>query len=87
MKSRPPNCSESPNGWRSCSESPEYDFKDVLIRWHDKRKGCEDEYILCEGYVVRGHWCSIFEDLDISDYDPIAWMPLPQSYQPKEDES
>ena len=71
-------CSETPNGWIPCSEYPEYDFEDVLIRWHDKRKGCEDDYILCEGYVVRKHWCCIFEDADMSDYEPVEWVPISQ---------
>lgn len=71
--------------WIPCSEYPEYDFEDVLIRWHDKRKGCEDDYILCEGYVVRKHWCCIFEDADMSDYEPVEWMPLPSPYQKEGD--
>ena len=64
--------------WIPCSECPEYDFEDVLIRWHDKRKGCEDDYILCEGYVVRKHWCCIFEDADMSDYEPVEWVSISQ---------
>lgn len=72
------NCSEFPNNWIPCSEYPEYDFEDVLIRWHDKRKGCEDDYILCEGYAVRKHWCCIFEDEDMSDYEPVEWVPISQ---------
>lgn len=64
--------------WVPCSEYPEYDFEGVLVRWHDKRKGCEDDYILCESYVVREHWCCIFEDADMSDYEPVEWTPISQ---------
>ncbi len=64
--------------WIPCSEYPEYDFEGVLVRWHDKRKGCEDEYTLCEGYVVRKHWCCIFEDADMSEYEPVEWAPISQ---------
>jgi len=61
--------------WRPCNEKPEYDFQNVLVRWRDKRKGCKDYYIF-EGYVVRGIWCGLFEDADISDFEPIEWKPL-----------
>ena len=62
--------------WRPCNEKPEYDFQNVLVRWHDKRKGCEKGYYIFEGYVVRGIWCGLFEDADISDFEPIEWKPL-----------
>ena len=62
--------------WRPCNEKPEYDFRNVLVRWHDKRKGCEKDYYVFEGYVVRGIWCGMFEDADISDFEPIEWKPL-----------
>ena len=62
--------------WRPCNEKPEYDFQNVLVRWHDKRKGCEKDYYVFEGYVVRGIWCGMFEDADISDFEPIEWKPL-----------
>ncbi len=62
--------------WRPCNEKPEYDFQNVLVRWRDKRKGCEKDYYLFEGYVVRGIWCGLFEDADISDFEPIEWKPL-----------
>ena len=62
--------------WRPCNEKPEYDFQNVLIRWRDKRKGCEKDYYIFEGYVVRGIWCGLFEDADISDFEPIEWKPL-----------
>ena len=61
--------------WRPCNEKPEYDFQNVLVRWRDRRKGCKDYYIF-EGYVVRGIWCGLFEDADISDFEPIEWKPL-----------
>ena len=64
------------NRWRPCNEKPEYDFRNVLVRWHDKRKGCEKDYYVFEGYVVRGIWCGLFEDADISDFEPIEWKPL-----------
>lgn len=64
------------NRWRPCNEKPEYDFQNVLVRWHDKRKGCEKGYYIFEGYVVRGIWCGLFEDVDISDFEPIEWKPL-----------
>ena len=64
------------NRWRPCNEKPEYDFRNVLVRWHDKRKGCEKDYYIFEGYVVRGIWCGMFEDADISDFEPIEWKPL-----------
>ena len=64
------------NRWRPCNEKPEYDFRNVLVRWHDKRKGCEKDYYVFEGYVVRGIWCGMFEDADISDFEPIEWKPL-----------
>lgn len=62
--------------WRPCNEKPEYDFQNVLVRWHDKRKGCEKDYYLFEGYVVREIWCGLFEDVDISDFEPIEWKPI-----------
>ena len=62
--------------WRPCNEKPEYDFQNVLVRWHDKRKGCEKDYYIFEGYVVNGIWCGLFEDADISDFEPIEWKPL-----------
>lgn len=62
--------------WRPCNEKPEYDFQNVLVRWRDKRKGCEKDYYVFEGYVVRGIWCGMFEDADISDFEPIEWKPL-----------
>ena len=61
--------------WIPCNEKPEYDFQNVLVRWRDKRKNCKDYYIF-EGYVVRGIWCGLFEDADISDFEPIEWKPL-----------
>ena len=64
------------NRQRPCNEKPEYDFRNVLVRWHDKRKGCEKDYYIFEGYVVRGIWCGMFEDADISDFEPIEWKPL-----------
>ena len=64
------------NRWRPCNEKPEYDFQNVLVRWRDKRKGCEKDYYVFEGYVVRGIWCGLFEDADISDFEPIEWKPL-----------
>ena len=64
------------NRWRPCNEKPEYDFQNVLVRWRDKRKGCEKDYYIFEGYVVRGIWCGLFEDADISDFEPIEWKPL-----------
>lgn len=64
------------NRWRPCNEKPEYDFQNVLVRWHDKRKGCEKDYYLFEGYVVREIWCGLFEDVDISDFEPIEWKPI-----------
>lgn len=62
--------------WRPCNKKPEYDFQNVLVRWRDKRKGCEKDYYIFEGYVVRGIWCGLFEDVDISDFEPIEWKPL-----------
>lgn len=62
--------------WRPCNEKSEYDFQNVLVRWRDKRKGCEKDYYIFEGYVVRGIWCGLFEDADISDFEPIEWKPL-----------
>lgn len=62
--------------WRPCNEKPEYDFQNVLVRWRDKRKGCEKDYYIFEGYVVHGIWCGMFEDADISDFEPIEWKPL-----------
>ena len=62
--------------WRPCNEKPEYDFQNVLVKWRDKRKGCEKDYYIFEGYVVRGIWCGMFEDADISDFEPIEWKPL-----------
>lgn len=62
--------------WRPCNEKPEYDFQNVLVRWRDKRKGCEKDYYIFEGYVVRGIWCGLFKDADISDFEPIEWKPL-----------
>ena len=64
------------NRWRPCNEKPEYDFQNVLVRWHDKRKGYEKDYYLFEGYVVREIWCGLFEDVDISDFEPIEWKPI-----------
>ena len=64
------------NRWRPCNEKPEYDFQNVLVRWRDKRKGCEKDYYVFEEYVVRGIWCGMFEDADISDFEPIEWKPL-----------
>lgn len=62
--------------WRPCNEQPEYDFQNVLVRWRDKHKGCEKDYYIFEGYVVHGIWCGLFEDADISDFEPIEWKPL-----------
>ena len=72
------------NRWRPCNEKPEYDFQNVLVRWHDKRKGCEKDYYIFEGYVVRGIWYGLFEDVDISDFEPIEWKPL-ESYTEEEE--
>ena len=72
------------NRWRPCNEKPEYDFQNVLVRWHDKRKGCEKDYYIFEGYVVHGIWCGLFEDADISDFEPIEWKPLPEPYTEEE---
>ena len=70
--------------WTPCNEKPEYDFQNVLVRWRDKRKGCEKDYYIFEGYVVRGIWCGLFEDADISDFEPIEWKPLEDPYTPPE---
>ena len=80
------NCSESPNGWIPCSEYPEYDFQSVLVRWRDRRIGCENDYYLFEGYVVKRHWCCVFEDVDISFLEAIEWKMI-KPYQPKEKKS
>ena len=61
------------NEWIPCSKKPEHDFKLVLVRWHDKRVGCENDYYLFEGYVIRGKWCGMFEEVDMSDYEPVEW--------------
>lgn len=72
--------------WIPCSEKPEYDFQNVLVRWHDKRKGCENDYYLFEGYVVRGIWCGMFEEVDMSDFEPIEWKPIESYKGEKNDE-
>lgn len=86
LNSEVSNSSESPNGWIPCSEYPEYDFQSVLVRWRDRRIGCENDYYLFEGYVVNRHWCCVFEDVDISFLEAIEWKMI-KPYQPKEDES
>lgn len=82
----PLNNHSNDDKWIPCSEKPEYDFQNVLVRWHDKRKGCENDYYLFEGYVVRGVWCGMFEEIDMSDFEPIEWKPIESYKGEKNDE-
>ena len=59
--------------WIPCSQMPEYDYMDVLVRWHDKREYCKNDYYLFEGYVVKGEWRGLFSDTDISVLEPVEW--------------
>ena len=67
--------------WIPCSERlPSLDFTDVLVCMHDVRHGCEDEYYIASAYVVRGHW-EMTLNVDTSDLEIVAWMPLPKPWE------
>ena len=67
--------------WIPCSERlPSFDFTDVLVCMHDVRHGCEDEYYIASAYVVRGHW-EMTLNVDTSDLEIVAWMPLPKPWK------
>ena len=67
--------------WIPCSERlPDNDFTDVLICVHDKRKGCEKDYYIISAYTSGRHWEPTLA-VDMTDFDVIAWMPLPEPYE------
>lgn len=70
--------------WIPCKDHlPLFDFTDVLLLYHDKRCGCEDDYYIIQAYMVRGQWRPAFriEDSDMESMEPVAWMPLPEPYK------
>ena len=67
--------------WIPCSERmPENDFTDVLICVHDKRKGCENDFYVIQAYTVGKHWEPTLA-VDMTDFDVVAWMQLPEPYK------
>ena len=67
--------------WIPCSERlPSFDFTDVLVCMHDVQHGCEDKYYIASAYVVRGHW-EMTLNVDTSDLEIVAWMPLPKPWK------
>lgn len=67
--------------WIPCSERmPECDYTDVLICVHDKRKGCEKDYYIISAYTSGRHWEPTLA-VDMTDFDVVAWMPLPEPYK------
>ena len=71
--------------WIPCSERlPECDYTDVLICVHDKRKGCENDFYVIQAYTVGKHWEPTLA-VDMTDFDVVAWMPLPEPYKGEEE--
>ena len=71
--------------WIPCSERlPECDYTDVLICVHDKRKGCENDFYVIQAYTVGKHWEPTLA-VDMTDFDVVAWMPLPEPYKGEND--
>lgn len=67
--------------WIPCSERmPECDYTDVLICVHDKRKGCENDFYVIQAYTVGKHWEPTLA-VDMTDFDVVAWMQLPEPYE------
>lgn len=72
--------------WIPCSERlPECDYTDVLICVHDKRKGCENDFYVIQAYTVGKHWEPTLA-VDMTDFDVVAWMPLPGPYEDKHED-
>jgi len=70
--------------WIPCEDHPPlFDFTDVLLLYHDKRCGCENDYYIVQAYTVRGQWRPTLriEDSDMESMEPVAWMPLPEPYK------
>lgn len=70
--------------WIPVSERlPEEDLTDVLLLYHDKRCGCEDDYYIMQAYTVRGQWRPALriDDSDMDGLEQVAWMPLPAPYK------
>ena len=68
-------CSESPNGWIPCSERPPEPRIDV---W------CNSDMGQMVGYYDET--TEAWYGRDLLELLVNAWMPLPEPYQPKEDE-
>lgn len=76
---------KSANGWIPCSERlPEMNQK-VLASYEDRYLSAANG--VCEGMYVYtwGKW-DISDYAVEDDYKVIAWQPLPQPYQPKQQE-
>lgn len=99
LNSEVSNCSESPNGWISCDERLPEGSQIVLLSLPKYIDDYGQEFyasVIC-GHYIGGKDC----EWGISDgsrvgyglvsarygVSPIAWMPLPAPYRPKEDES
>ena len=82
------NCSEIPNNWIPCSERLPEDWVSVLVTlkrperlpaWI-KAKPENYFHIVDADVCENGEW-------SVNKKNVTAWMPLPEPYQPKEDES
>ena len=73
------------NDWIPCSKIlPEF-YTDVLVCFHDKRKGCERDYYFISAYIVHDVWEPTVY-VDLTDLEAVAWMPLPEPYREGEAE-
>lgn len=70
--------------WIPCKDHPPLsDLTDVLLLYHDKMCGCENDYYIVQAYTVRGQWRPALriDDSDMEGLEPVAWMPLPEPYK------
>lgn len=78
----------APDSWIPTSEMPPEKYDSYMVMWRRRDGECPDTlfYEICEYDPGEDEWESI-EQAGEAGAEIVAWMPLPERYEPKEKEN
>lgn len=78
----------APSPWTPTSEMPPEEYDSYLVMWRSLTEGYPDRlfYEICEYDPDEDEWERI-EQAGKAGAEIVAWMPLPEKYEPKEKEN